>query len=101
MESAWAAEPLLQPEPEPPRIESVPPTTKDEEMSASEDPEPGGGRGGDTNWESMKPRDKAGDDIIRRTEAGLPRWKGPTLSGGWMTVHEHVRDLCTTLATVR
>ncbi|KIO24919.1 hypothetical protein M407DRAFT_8663 [Tulasnella calospora MUT 4182] len=33
----------------------------------------------------MKPRDKAGDEIVRKTEAALPRWKGPSLEG-WMNL---------------
>lgn len=41
---------------------------------------------GETNWESMKPRDKAGDEVVRRTEASLPKWRGPTLDAGWFTL---------------
>lgn len=39
----------------------------------------------------MKPRDKAGDEIVRKTEASLPRWKGPSLEG-WMRLEGQVRS---------
>ena len=54
------------------------------------DVSPAGGQQ-ETNWESMKPRDKQGDEIVRRTEALLPRWKGPG-PDGWMVLHDHVRN---------
>lgn len=39
----------------------------------------------------MKPRDKAGDEIVRKTEGSLPRWKGPSLEG-WMSLEGQARQ---------
>lgn len=51
----------------------------------------GGGAGGDTNWENMKPRDKQGDDIVRKAESMLPKWKGPSGEEGWISLEAKVR----------
>ncbi|KAG8964950.1 hypothetical protein FRC03_001174 [Tulasnella sp. 419] len=41
----------------------------------------------ETNWESMKPRDKQGDELIKKTDRLLPKWKGPG-PDGWMALSE-------------
>ncbi|KAG8921040.1 hypothetical protein FRC00_009210, partial [Tulasnella sp. 408] len=82
LETAWPAEPELNP-PRPATpvraVAATPSAAPYDDLDAS----PVGGATGETNWESMKPRDKAGDEIVRKTEAALPRWKGPSLEG-WM-----------------
>ncbi|KAG8979217.1 hypothetical protein FRB90_008184, partial [Tulasnella sp. 427] len=83
LENAWQAEPELNP-PRPATpvrpAAAAPSAAPYDDLDASPV-----GATGETNWESMKPRDKARDEIVRKTEASLPKWKGPSLEG-WMSL---------------
>ncbi|KAG8977101.1 hypothetical protein FRB90_008927, partial [Tulasnella sp. 427] len=83
LEKAWQAEPELNPpRPATPArpAAAAPSAAPYDDLDASPV-----GATGETNWESMKPRDKAGDEMVRKTEASLPKWKGPSLEG-WMSL---------------
>ncbi|KAG8856813.1 hypothetical protein FRB96_006317 [Tulasnella sp. 330] len=89
-ETTWAADPILQKLPPIFRDATPPPKPQpmeDIDSSPANTAAGGvGGAGGDTNWENMKPRDKQGDDIVRKVESQLPKWKGPSGEEGWITL---------------
>ncbi|KAG8903528.1 hypothetical protein FRB99_003159 [Tulasnella sp. 403] len=98
LETTWASEPSLDLNPPrpttPPNAKLTLPVTtplpqgmEDLDMSPLGGGTGGGGPAQETNWESMKPRDKQGDEIVRKTESMLPRWKGPG-SEGWMVLQD-------------
>ncbi|KAG9015507.1 hypothetical protein FRB94_000112 [Tulasnella sp. JGI-2019a] len=87
-ETTWAADSILQKLP--PIFRDATPPPKPQPMedidSSPTNTGAGGGGGGDTNWENMKPRDKQGDDIVRKVESLLPKWKGPSGEEGWIAL---------------
>jgi len=53
----------------------------------------------ENNWESLQPRDKQGDELVRKLDRSLPRWKGPGLEG-WWSLDEAVSTLKSFFPTV-